>query len=163
MLLHVLRTCRCAPSRARRRTEIPPVRARVRSCHTPVGPRKMNEPIGRFGSLSPARERRIALATRTSASSCPTTRWRSAVLHGDELLDLAFEHLRDRNASPLRNDAARRLLRQLLPSTCARHRSSSICVGELLELFFRLADQAHSESRPRAADCPCALRSAPRP
>ncbi|HRZ09535.1 MAG TPA: hypothetical protein P5319_06525, partial [Gemmatimonadales bacterium] len=27
---------------------------------TPVGPEKMNEPMGRFGSLSPARERRMA-------------------------------------------------------------------------------------------------------
>ena len=44
---------------------------------TPVGPRKMNDPIGRLGSLNPARERRIALATRSSASSWPTTRWRS--------------------------------------------------------------------------------------
>ena len=31
---------------------------------TPVGPRKMNEPIGRFGFLRPARERRIARVTR---------------------------------------------------------------------------------------------------
>ena len=30
---------------------------------TPVGPRNRNEPIGRFGSDSPARDRRIALAT----------------------------------------------------------------------------------------------------
>ena len=44
---------------------------------TPVGPRKMNEPIGRFGSLKPARERRIALATTVSAASWPMTRSRS--------------------------------------------------------------------------------------
>src|SRR5437762_1159754 len=44
---------------------------------TPVGPRKMNEPIGRFGSLMPARARSTALATAVTASSCPTTRlWR---------------------------------------------------------------------------------------
>ena len=30
---------------------------------TPVGPRNRNEPIGRFGSDSPARDRRIAFAT----------------------------------------------------------------------------------------------------
>ena len=41
---------------------------------TPVGPRKMNEPMGRSGSDSPARERRRALATASTASSCPTTR-----------------------------------------------------------------------------------------
>ena len=34
---------------------------------TPVGPRNRNEPLGRFGSESPARERRMALA-RTVAS-----------------------------------------------------------------------------------------------
>src|SRR5207244_8460345 len=32
---------------------------------TPVGPRKMNEPVGRLGSCSPARARRTAFATRS--------------------------------------------------------------------------------------------------
>ena len=41
---------------------------------TPVGPRKIKLPMGRLGSLSPARLRRIALATSETASSCPTTR-----------------------------------------------------------------------------------------
>ena len=41
---------------------------------TPVGPRKRNEPVGRFGSERPERERRIALATAAIASSWPTTR-----------------------------------------------------------------------------------------
>ena len=41
---------------------------------TPVGPRKRNEPSGRFGSCKPARARRTALATALMASSCPTTR-----------------------------------------------------------------------------------------
>ena len=36
---------------------------------TPVGPRKMNEPIGRFGSLRPERERMTASATASTASS----------------------------------------------------------------------------------------------
>ena len=37
----------------------------------------MNDPIGRFGSDSPARLRRIALATAVTAASWPTTRsWR---------------------------------------------------------------------------------------
>ena len=40
---------------------------------TPVGPRKINDPIGRRGSLNPARERRIALATTVSAASWPMT------------------------------------------------------------------------------------------
>ncbi len=41
---------------------------------TPEGPRKMNEPAGRFGSLIPARERRIALETAVIATSWPITR-----------------------------------------------------------------------------------------
>ena len=42
---------------------------------TPVGPRNMNEPIGRCGSDRPARLRRIAFDTATTASSWPMTRW----------------------------------------------------------------------------------------
>ena len=42
---------------------------------TPVGPRKMNTPTGRRGSLMPARARRTALATITMASSWPMMRW----------------------------------------------------------------------------------------
>ena len=38
---------------------------------TPVGPRKRNEPIGRFGSLSPLRDRRTARATASMASAAP--------------------------------------------------------------------------------------------
>ncbi len=41
---------------------------------TPVGPRNRNVPIGRLGSCSPARERRSAVATASTASSWPTTR-----------------------------------------------------------------------------------------
>src|SRR5260370_1120528 len=41
---------------------------------TPVGPRNKNDPIGRSGSCSPARERRSALATASIATSWPTTR-----------------------------------------------------------------------------------------
>ncbi len=41
---------------------------------TPEGPRKMNEPLGRFGSFSPARVRRMAWETDLMASCWPTTR-----------------------------------------------------------------------------------------
>ncbi len=41
---------------------------------TPVGPRKRKEPMGRFSSETPARERRMASATACTASSWPTTR-----------------------------------------------------------------------------------------
>ncbi len=46
---------------------------------TPVGPRKMNEPTGRLGFLSPARVRRMARATAEMALSCETMRlWSSS-------------------------------------------------------------------------------------
>jgi hypothetical protein len=41
---------------------------------TPEGPRKMNEPDGRFGSFRPARVRRMAWLTALIASSWPMTR-----------------------------------------------------------------------------------------
>ena len=40
---------------------------------TPVGPRKMKQPMGRLGSLRPARARRTALATASTASFWLTT------------------------------------------------------------------------------------------
>ncbi|OPZ54342.1 MAG: hypothetical protein BWY89_01610 [Bacteroidetes bacterium ADurb.BinA012] len=39
---------------------------------TPVGPRKINVPIGLFGSFSPALLRWIDLTILAMASSCPT-------------------------------------------------------------------------------------------
>mmetsp|Transcript_24046 Transcript_24046/g.81225 ORF Transcript_24046/g.81225 Transcript_24046/m.81225 type:complete len:496 (+) Transcript_24046:282-1769(+) len=44
---------------------------------TPVGPRNMSDAVGLSGSLSPARDRWIASATASTASSCPATRCRS--------------------------------------------------------------------------------------
>jgi hypothetical protein len=41
---------------------------------TPVGPRNMKDAMGRLGSDSPARERWMASATASTASSCPITR-----------------------------------------------------------------------------------------
>ena len=41
---------------------------------TPVGPKKIKEPIGLRVSLSPTRDRRIARHTAEIASSCPTIR-----------------------------------------------------------------------------------------
>ncbi len=53
-------------------------RARASSVFpTPVGPTKMNEPMGRCGSPRPARARRTAFEIAAIASSCPTTRSRS--------------------------------------------------------------------------------------
>ncbi|MPN15869.1 hypothetical protein SDC9_163205 [bioreactor metagenome] len=40
---------------------------------TPVGPKNINEPIGRFGSFIPALALITALDTAVTASSCPIT------------------------------------------------------------------------------------------
>ena len=45
---------------------------------TPVGPKKTKVPMGRSGSLSPARLRRTAFDTEMTALSCPITLARSA-------------------------------------------------------------------------------------
>jgi hypothetical protein len=45
---------------------------------TPVGPRNMNEPIGRLGSFKPARARRTAREMAMMASSCPMMPLRSS-------------------------------------------------------------------------------------
>ena len=86
---------------------------------TPEGPRKMKEPIGRLGLLTPSRERRIALETPMIAASWPTMRLRSASSMwssfsassicergdgdsgpgGDDLLDVAARDLLGRVAS----------------------------------------------------------------
>ena len=67
---------------------------------TPVGPRNRNEPIGRSGSPRPERERRMALETASTASSWPTTRSCRRPSSCDELLHLALEQARDRDARP---------------------------------------------------------------
>ena len=71
---------------------------------TPVGPRNMNEPIGRCGSCKPARARRTAVETALTASAWPTTRCASSLLHAEELFLLALQHLVDRHAGPARHD-----------------------------------------------------------
>src|SRR5690625_7718683 len=41
---------------------------------TPVGPKNRNEPMGRSGSATPARERRTASETVSTARRCPINR-----------------------------------------------------------------------------------------
>ena len=47
----------------------------LNSTVTRLGPRKMKEPMGRFGSLSPERARMTASATACTAWCWPMTRW----------------------------------------------------------------------------------------
>ena len=53
---------------------------------TPDGPRKMNEPVGRFGSFRPARERRIALEMTSIAGVLPDDALVELLLHAHQLL-----------------------------------------------------------------------------
>ena len=70
---------------------------------TPVGPLKMNEPIGRFGSLSPARVRRMAGDTALMASSWPTTDCVQLVFHAQQPGRLGLLQPGDGNAGPARS------------------------------------------------------------
>ena len=107
---------------------------------TPVGPRKMNEPIGRRGSLSPARERRMALDDARDRLVLADDALAQTLFHRDQLLHFAFQHLRDRNAGPLADDLGDVFLVHLFlqhARLLAVHRCA-----ELLDLSFELRQLA---------------------
>jgi hypothetical protein len=123
-------TCRCAPSRPRRRTGTRPAPCTARSCR-----RRWARGTGTSRSAGsdpdrPARARRTRSRPRT-ASSWPTTRLRSS-LHAQQLLALAFQHLVDRNAGPARDHLGDLLGVTLLRSSCALLLAGSSLRGELL-------------------------------
>src|SRR5215471_16110697 len=66
---------------------------------TPVGPKNINEPIGRFGSCSAAHGRRHGL----DRVGLTDDAFAELLLHAQELFLLAFEHAIDRNAGPARH------------------------------------------------------------
>src|SRR5216110_1909763 len=70
---------------------------------TPVGPMKMNEPIGRLGSLSPARAAH-GVGDGGDGLFLSHHALLEVVLHPDQLLDLRLEHPGDRHAGPLGDD-----------------------------------------------------------
>ena len=71
---------------------------------TPVGPRNMKDPMGRFGSCSPARERLHRSGHRDHGLFLAHDALAEILLHLQKLLALAFQHLVDRNAGPARHD-----------------------------------------------------------
>ena len=71
---------------------------------TPVGPRNRKLPMGRFGSPSPARERRTASAIAVTASSWPMTRWCRLLLELEQPFLLLLGELRDRDAGRAGDD-----------------------------------------------------------
>src|SRR3954462_10959822 len=87
---------------------------------TPEGPRKMNEPAGRFGSLIPARERRVGLGEAGSGVGggavgllLADDALEQLVLHADELLGLGLGELENGDAGPHRDDVGDLLLADL--------------------------------------------------
>src|ERR671938_600641 len=74
---------------------------------TPEGPRKMNEPVGRLGSLIPAPDR---LRHRLDGDVLADHALVELLLHADELLGLGLGELEDRDARPHRDDVRDLLL-----------------------------------------------------
>ena len=99
---------------------------------TPVGPRKTNEPIGRFGSWRPVRARRSAFADGGDRLVLADHAAVEALLHVDQLLGLALEQPVDRDPGPAGDDGGDVVLVDLLldhrvlgPLAAASSRSSS--------------------------------------
>ena len=80
---------------------------------TPDGPRKMNDAVGRFGSLMPARARRIAFETASDRLLLADVALVQLVLHAHEPLGLLLGELEDRDARPHRDDVGDLLLADL--------------------------------------------------
>ena len=97
------------------------------------GPRKMNEPIGRRGSLIPERARMMASATSWTASSWPIDPLVEDLVEAEQLLPLALlqpAH-RDARSSGTRSSAISSSVTtsrsSRLPPCLAARRSSSAC------------------------------------
>ena len=86
---------------------------------TPVGPRKMNEPIGRLGSFSPARARRTALASVRDRLFLADDALVQRVLHLQQALDLLAGDAHQRDAGPHRDDLGDVLLGDVRSLRCA--------------------------------------------
>ena len=71
---------------------------------TPVGPRKTNEPIGRFGILQPGAGAAQRVGDRGDRLVLADDALVEPLLHVDQLLGLAFEQPIDRDAGPARDD-----------------------------------------------------------
>ena len=103
-LLHVLAHVDANERRRIGEQELGQRRAPAPSCRHPSGPEKMNEPIGRRGSLRPARLRRIERASALMASSWPTTVLVQFLFHAQQARRFRFLQARDGNARPAADD-----------------------------------------------------------
>ena len=81
----------------------------------------MNEPVGRFGSFRPARERRIAFETASIDYLLPDHALVELLLHAHQLPGLGLGQLEHRDAGPHRDDVGDLVLADLGPlATLAR-------------------------------------------
>ncbi len=119
MLLHELATCRCGPSRARRRTGIRRAPWSARSCRRRSGRGTGTSRAAGSGPAGPARARRTAADTAFTASSWPITRAPISCFHLEQLLALALHHPLDRDSGPAADDAGDVLVGDFL----AQHRA----------------------------------------
>ena len=117
---------------------------------TPVGPRKMNEPIGRPGSERPGAGAAQGVGDGARPpSSWPTTPLVQALLHVEQLLDLALQQAADGDAGPGGDHLGHVLLVDLL----LQHPAALLLLGQLvvggLERPLQLGQGA--EAQPRRA------------
>jgi len=109
---------------------------------TPVGPRKRNEPFGR--SVGQARTRAAdRVGDGLDRLLLPDDALRQRLLHAQQLLALALEHLGHGDAGPLRDDLGDLLVRDLVA-----HQGRSLGLGFLrTEPLLELGNPAVLEFR----------------
>ena len=106
-------------------------RARASSVFpTPVGPRNMNTPIGRRGSLSPARARRTAFASATIGFFLTNDPLVQILFHAQQPLGLLGRDLDQRNARPHRDH---------LSDVLGQH-VGGISLALLVQIFFQVGN-----------------------
>ena len=140
---------------------------------TPVGPRKMNEPTGRFGSCKPARARRTAFETASRASVWPITRlpkfdsiWTSFCISPSSIFETGTPvHLATTSATSSSSTSSLRKT----PSCCSSARracstSRSFSISGILPYWISAAFarspawRACSSSRRACSSCSLAVR-----
>ena len=82
---------------------------------TPVGPRKMKVPMGRLGSFKPDARAHHRFGHGVHGFVLADDALVQLLFEVQQLLHLAFEQLRDRNAGPAADDLRRCLPRRLPP------------------------------------------------
>ena len=107
----------------------------------PVGPRNRNEPVGRFGSGMPARERRTASLTASHRLALADQPLADDLLHPQQLGGLALEHPAGGDAGPGLDDVGDLLGADLLADQRLDARRRLLGVLDLGDLLLQLGDR----------------------